>query len=416
MKSIEQHVTDILQMTGRIIDTCGPRPAGSALSQKAAKIIGQALEPFCDQVALEEFKHRPRAFLGHIALIATLFILACIGVLAGPGWVYPAIALLALGHLINIMEFGFYVEFIDFLFKEKTGINVTGTLEPLEEAKQQIVFSAHHDSAYEFTFLDWGPKFYFTLMLVSTTANWVLLAGLAVWAAYRDLVGGLLFPFAWLQWAAAAVIALDIPFFFFLRSRATPGAGDNLVSSCLLIKLAELLKEKKQQGSAPRHTRVLFVSFDAEEAGLRGSRAFARQYKQRLRALPTYNVNLESLFNLKTLEYLVSDINGTVRLSQKLAKSLQEVARSLGYATRLIPMRQGYGATDAAELAKIGVQATTLAALSPDTGSGNSVYHTHNDDVQHLDPKVIQAALEILGAFLMKKEQELAPDSAPEAA
>jgi hypothetical protein len=414
MKSIEQHVTDILQMTGRIIDTCGPRPAGSALSQKAAKIIGQALEPFCDQVALEEFKHRPRAFLGHIALIATLFILACIGVLAGPGWVYPPSPCLRSAPL-NIMEFVFTWSSLIFCSRKKPDQR-HGTLEPLEEAKQQIVFSAHHDSAYEFTFLDWGPKFYFTLMLVSTTANWVLLAGLAVWAAYRDLVGGLLFPFAWLQWAAAAVIALDIPFFFFLRSRATPGAGDNLVSSCLLIKLAELLKEKKQQGSAPRHTRVLFVSFDAEEAGLRGSRAFARQYKQRLRALPTYNVNLESLFNLKTLEYLVSDINGTVRLSQKLAKSLQEVARSLGYATRLIPMRQGYGATDAAELAKIGVQATTLAALSPDTGSGNSVYHTHNDDVQHLDPKVIQAALEILGAFLMKKEQELAPDSAPEAA
>lgn len=409
MKSIEQHVTDILQMTGRIIDDCGPRPAGSALAQKAAKILGQALEPFCDRVALDSFKHRPRAFLGHIALIAALFILACLGVLAGPGWVYPAMALLAIGHLINILEFGFYVEFIDFLFKEKTGINVTGTLEPLGEAKQQVVFSAHHDSAYEFAFLDWGPGFYFALMLVSTTANWLLLAGLAAWGGYRDLAGGTLFPYAWLQWAAVAVIALDVPFFFFLRSRATPGAGDNLVSSCILIKLAELLKEKKALGEAPRNTRVLFVSFDAEEAGLRGSRAFARQYRKQLRALPTYNVNLESLFNLKTLEYLVSDINGTVRLSQKLAKSLQEVARSLGYTTRLMPMRQGYGATDAAELAKIGVQATTLAALSPDIGSGNSVYHTHNDDVQHLDPKVIQAALEILNAFLAKKEAELNP-------
>ncbi|MEW6517664.1 MAG: M28 family peptidase [candidate division FCPU426 bacterium] len=407
MKPIEQHVADILQMTGRIIDTCGPRPAGSALSQKAAKILGQALEPFCDRVVLDNFKHRPRAFLGHIALDAALFILACAGVLAGPGWVYPAMALLALGHLINILEFGFYVEFVDFLFKEKTGINVTGTLEPLGEAKQQIVFSAHHDSAYEFTFLDWGTGFYLAQIILSTTVNWVLLAGLAAWAGYRDLIGGLLFPYAWLQWAAVAVIAMDVPFFFFLRSRATPGAGDNLVSSCLLIKLAELLKEKKDQGLAPRHTRVLFVSFDAEEAGLRGSRAFARQYKRQLREIPTYNVNLESLFDLKKLEYLVSDINGTVRLSQKLAKSLQEVTKSLGYTSRLFPMRHGYGATDAAELAKIGVQATTLAALSPDIGSGNNVYHTHNDDVQHLDPKVIRAALEILNAFLVKKEQEL---------
>jgi aminopeptidase YwaD len=411
MKSIEQHVTDILNMTGRIIDTCGPRPAGSALCQKAAKIIGQALEPFCDQVVLDEFKHRPRAFLGHIAVNAAVFILACLGVLAGPGWVYPVMGLFLLGHLINILEFGFYVEFIDFLFKEKTGVNVTGTLEPLEEAKQQIVFSAHHDSAYEFTFMDWGLTFYLSLIVVSTTANWVMLAGLAAWTGYRDLVGGTLFPYAWLQWTALAVIALDIPFFFFMRSKATPGAGDNLVSSCLLIKLAELLKEKKQQNEAPRYTRVLFVSFDAEEAGLRGSRAFARKYKRQLRALPTYNVNLESLFNLKKLEYLVSDINGTIRLSQKLAKSLQEVARSLGYATRLIPMHHGYGATDAAELAKIGVQATTLAALSPDIGSGNSVYHTHNDDVKHLDPKVIQAALEILNAFLAKKELEVAPDA-----
>lgn len=199
---------------------------------------------------------------------------------------------------------------------------------------------------------------------------------------------------------------------FFLRKEATPGAGDNLVSACILLKMPELIHARKKSEGFPKNTRILLVSFDAEESGLRGSRSFARKYKKDLRRLPTCNINLESLFDVKSLEYLISDINGTVKLSQKLAKTLQKISGKLGYQAKLIPMRQGYGATDAAELAKIGVQATTLAALSADITSGKVVYHTHQDNVEHLDPMVIQAAIEILSAFLKHAEEKFNPSRA----
>ncbi len=405
MKSIEQHVRDVLQMTSTIIDTCGPRPAGSALCKKAAKILQQELSRNCDEVTLDEFKHHPRAFLGHITLNAALSIAGSVLLLLGQA--YLAIAAYILGHLVNVLEFGFYQEFIDFLFKKKSGYNVVGTLEPSGEVKQQVIFSAHHDSAYEFTFLAYTPKLYFFVIIFSTTVNWLIVAALAVWTGYQELAGRPLFAYDLLRYAAVAVILIDIPFFFFLKKEATPGAGDNLVSACILLKMAELLHARRQQEGFPRHTRVIFASFDAEESGLRGSRAFARQYKKKFRNLPTYNINLESLYDLKKLNYLVSDINGTVRLSQKLAKTMQEVAKALGYSSRLVSMRHGYGATDAGELAKIGIQATTLVALNPDFGSGSVVYHTHRDDVAHLDPKMIQAAIEILSAFMVKKEKDM---------
>lgn len=180
MKPIEQHVRDVLKMTGDIIDTCGPRPAGSALCKKASRLLYGILGKYCDDVHIDEFKHQPRAFLGHIMIDAILFIVASI--FAFFGLVYPALALFVIGQLVNILEFGLYREFIDFMFKTKIGHNVIGTIEPSQTARQQILLTAHHDSAYEFRFLADFPRWYFLIMLVSTTSNWIMLATLAAWA------------------------------------------------------------------------------------------------------------------------------------------------------------------------------------------------------------------------------------------
>ena len=60
-----------------------------------------------------------------------------------------------------------------------------------------------------------------------------------------------------------------------------------------------------------------------------------------------------------------------------------------------------------AEYAKIGVEATTLIAMSTNMIRDNLIYHTLEDKVENLDPRTIEAALRIAHRFILNKEGAL---------
>ncbi len=403
MKNINQHVQDIIRLTADIIKRCGPRLAGTPGCGQAARMLGREFKKHCDSVALEEFKLRPKAFLGYLKVNAIIYTLASLALYCG--YVYPAAAGFMVCHLINTLEFHFYREFIDFLFKTKTGYNVIGKIEPRYKVKQQIIISGHHDSVNVFRYLSHAPWFYVFLILSSTLANAAITLGLIIWIGYQEISGAPLFPFAGLRYFSPMIILLNAPFLFFLKSTATPGAGDNLAASCLLNKAAGLFSNQHGEFPKLQHTRLILASFDGEESGLRGSRAFVRKYRGELQRLPTYNLNLESLFEVNQIKYLVRDMNGTVGLSRLLAEECRDLTGNLGYKAGLFSLKYGYGATDAAELAKAGAYATTLLALDADFKKGKVVYHTERDQAENLDPAVIKAALEVTTAFIIQKDR-----------
>jgi hypothetical protein len=73
---------------------------------------------------------------------------------------------------------------------------------------------------------------------------------------------------------------------------------------------------------------------------------------------------------------------------------------------RLIPIPPGAGGTDAAEFAKVGVEATTLIGLPAKIQSERFVYHTLNDTVEHIEPAAVEATLKIALDYILKKEQD----------
>jgi hypothetical protein len=66
-------------------------------------------------------------------------------------------------------------------------------------------------------------------------------------------------------------LRLALPFWHFLSDTGTPGAGDNLISSVMAVQLAAFYGKQK-----PKHTMLMFMSYDVEELGLKGLRAFCR--------------------------------------------------------------------------------------------------------------------------------------------
>jgi hypothetical protein len=63
------------------------------------------------------------------------------------------------------------------------------------------------------------------------------------------------------------------------------------------------------------------------------------------------------------------------------------------------------GGTDAAELAKLGVEATTLLAMPWGNSSRAAVYHTPNDTIDHVEKDVVQAGLGIFFDVITNKDK-----------
>ncbi len=61
---------------------------------------------------------------------------------------------------------------------------------------------------------------------------------------------------------------------FFASNKRTSGAGNNFIASTMALEIGRYYSQ-----NTLKHTRIIIASFDAEEEGLRGSRAFAKKYK-----------------------------------------------------------------------------------------------------------------------------------------
>jgi len=174
----------------------------------------------------------------------------------------------------------------------------------------------------------------------------------------------------------------------------------------MLVELARRLADPARPGkSSLNQTRITFVSFDAEEPGLRGSRAYLKQRQDQLQSMPTFMLNIDSIYNDKHLQFLVSDLNGSIQLSNDLAEQYQGLAASAGISSKLTRMVFGGGATDAAELTRAGVQATTMLAMSTALVRVGLVYHIAKDTVDAIAPEAVRACLEVACRLVEKLDQ-----------
>jgi hypothetical protein len=391
-------VTEIFSFTQKVIDACGPRLAGDPSTRKAAEMIRDEFATHCDSVALESFEVHPNAFLGQLRLLAVIYPLVVICL-----WFqWPLVAALGLsfGFLALVSEAILYREYLDRFWKKKQGTNVIGIIEPTAEVKQQVIVSAHHDSAYIFNFLSYKPILYPILSFGALSSIiYVLFMGwLWVFLGVNASSGFQLF----LQISATLITPLVVVLWFFRASTGTPGAGDNMVSVAIANQLGKKFAKEKLL-----HTRLILASFDAEEAGLRGARAYCKKHKADLLAIPTFNFNMDSPYALKNLSFLTTDVNGTVRLSEEMASECVVIAQSLGYDAKAFPIPFLIGGTDAGEFGRIGVTATNLSAMSIETIIHVGTYHTPNDTIDAIEPAAVEAAFQIATMFVQQKDQQI---------
>lgn len=398
-----RHARESLGLTGRIIDAYGPRLAGTEACRRSAGALETEMARHCDRAGIEEFDVHPGAFLGFIKAATLAFMVSTLFLFFG--YTLPAALGYTFAIVITLTQFIFYLRVFDPFYPKRKGYNVYGVIEPRGEVRRQVLISGHHDSAQVFNFFTSFPRLYririilgFLPLVASFILAWVWLA--------MEYAAGAPPSFAdAFRYGALASFVFVIPMYFFAASRGTPGAGDNLIASAMAVKIAELFGRKGKKGTpALEHTRLVLLSFDAEEAGLRGARAYVKKHRGELRAVPTYNLNIDSIYDVNKIKFVITDINGFLGLSRAMAEECRGLARRLGYRAKLLRFPFGAGGTDAAEFARAGIEATTLIAMPVSVERDVIAYHTEGDTVESIQPEAVEAVLKIARAYILEKD------------
>lgn len=353
----------------------GPGLPGSSQERERSFIIKNELESHlgAGNVVVEEFTVAPGAFLGSLPIsgLFTLFAvllnisMGCFPVISSWVTVIVALAFSIISVLTFIFEYILYTEFIDQFFRKKQSVNVVGTLRKpgTQNVKRLLILSGHHDSALENTWIRFlGYGFYITIptvfigIIAMLAKSIIQLTGMITANADIVRIGTL----GWVM-LVYPIVPCVIFAMFFTRGRknggTVPGAADNLSASALSVAMCRFLV--KNPSYIPADTEIRFVSFGSEEAGLRGSRRYVERHLDELKRLDARMLNFETVTHPE-IAILTTEVNGTVKNSLEMVKSLAAAAECAGVPYKVKTLPIGAGASDAGSFSQVGLKAATL--------------------------------------------------------
>jgi aminopeptidase YwaD len=394
-----------LATTKGILERHRYRAAGTPECRQAAHRITEALQKSCDSSQEETFTLRPKAlwYLGRA--IAVIYLTSTVSIMLGGSFVYVGCILCLIGFIYGLSQYVFYGRLFDPIFKSAEGCNVVGALEPTAAVERQVVLVGHHDSPYIFNFLERFQAIAFIRFLLGIV-SFIWLSIYSVLLSIQQLAfkrpqsaqGAAL-------WITVAGMMFTLQLFFMISRHPSPGAGDNLNATSMNAEVARYFRDERKKESPLRHTRLIILSTDGEEIGQRGAIEYVRRHFSELRAIPTYALNIDSVYYYKDLAVLSRDRNCTCKLSQTMVSALREVATENNLRVKTIPIPFGGGGTDAAAFAVAGIEATSLIAQPTGLVSREHLYHTSKDVVEGIDIEVVKAVLEITIGFVRKVDR-----------
>ena len=391
-----------------IVDICneiGPRESGTEQEILAGNRVESELKKFCDETHQEPYTSSPHAFLGGIRYGALMVFIAgvffwlsllidlniiSLNPIFNVLFLILAIVLIVVTISYFILEVMKYHEIFDFLFPKRESKNIIGTIHPKNEVKNTVIFSAHHDSAFEFNTFYYLKRFgqiiinigYLgvAIMFVAILLKLIFFL-LSIEQPLLFMVFGIIFIF---------FIPIILVYLFFHSYKPVLGAFDNLSGVSVLLGVAKFLSENKNNNEIfPKHTRVHLISFAGEEAGLRGAKRYVKAHYNELVSNQTTVVNMDSIAKKEFIVIHNKESGIGAKHDPIVFEPLLDIAENLNLNAKLLPLP--FGATDGAVFSKNNIPAASIGGLNLKEELA-PYYHTRNDT-----PAVIEK--EALGQF-----------------
>jgi hypothetical protein len=376
----------------RIIDRCGSRLPGSEEEKRAAGLIADEFMSVTGNVMVEEFTYAAKACIGAIPVFGAGLMIAGLFFF----WL-PLVTLIMTAALLlfAIPQIILYREWFDVFFPKSTSRNVYSIIDPPGGARYvraTLVFSAHLDSSWH------CPPFAEKNVLARYKLNYGALSSfmLLLLSIARYLGTDFLGVVPWSMWWTMAAVPLLYPGFFFLfryllydKEAASPGAMDDLSGIATLLGIARIYRAQRKK--RPRNIRIIMAAFGAEEAGLRGSRAFVRRHRDDLLAGDVWVLNVDGVADRNDFLCMEGEAWQMVRYDREYVDMVEGVMKEMGLGYHRWTMDAG--GTDAAEFAKAGIaRAITVSAQDRTPGSN---YHTRYDTLDRMDPEAMKLMNEL---------------------
>lgn len=389
-RQVEYAVKGITKVCRRI----GPRKPGSPEEYRAQQWFQKDMKNYCEETRIEEFTLHRQGFMGFIP-----FTVACGIASVFVNWFASPIAALILcicAFVPLFFEFLMYKEFDDFLFPKQTSHNMIAVRKPKGEVKQRIVMVGHSDSQFEWTlnYLIGGLQ---AKLFVEIPA----VVGLIVQTVFALVCiiagkGGAAVNIQSARWffilffvISCVFIPFEFAFLFFQSwTKSVPGASDNLSGCYVGMAVVKAIDEAKVRFE---NTEVVVICSGSEEAGLRGSKAYAKAHEKELKEIPTCVVALDTFRDLETMAVYHRDLSGTLQHHDGTKVLVHDACANCGFDVKYESIY--IGGSDAASFTQRGIPATGFAAMDP---APPRYYHTRLDTPENLRPEAIKAGIEIM--------------------
>ena len=370
-----------------ICEKIGPRESGSEAERKAQEYWANEMKKYADKVEMEDFDVHPHAFMSWVVIDAVLILIGLVFYFLK----LPVITLIAtiICFVLLVAEFLFYRPFLDPLFKKKTSCNVIGRRAPTGEVKQRIIFSGHTDSSWEWHFTYLGTHIFLKLMLIPAVVGLFVVTAASLAAVIT--AGPTALPTEGFAKVLGYVQLAFLPFFlglfgFVKWDEIVPGANDNLTGCASSVAILKYLEENDIRFE---NTEVIAMTSGCEEAGLRGSTAYARRHKKELLEIPSVFYGLETFKDYDDFAIYKRDMTFMVKNDERVCALMKAGAKKAGRDLKYEAIF--LGASDAAAVSREGIPAATLAGMNPNPPR---YYHTRLDNPDALVPKSIRFGID----------------------
>lgn len=381
-KASAQYMIDEIS---HICTTMPKRAPGSEGEKIACEYMAEVLKTDCgcDKSQVEPFKLQPNSFYGWIYFTVTL---ALINI--GLYFFIPAIgvALMVFGLIIMVIQFGLYKKAIDFLFPQKTGHNVTAIKSCSDTVKARIFFNGHPDAAWNWPVSEkLGGIVYELHILISLIGTLFCLTISIIATVKIGFTATIITPQSnpvlfYLGIASLAFVPFLVGMYFLWDEKTTvDGANDNL-SGCYMG--IAILKALKDANIDLQHTEVGVILSGAEEAGLRGAKAWTKKYKDKFNDVPTWIISFDTIRESQFLMVNYRDMHALVKSDKEVGDLFYQSAVELGIKCNKGMVPPFGGSTDAAAFAQGGFKSVGITALNHVL---QDYYHTPKDTPDNMD-------------------------------
>lgn len=359
----------------------GPRASGSENEIKAQEYTAEKLRSFSDTVETQEFFVSPKAFMSWVVIDGVLLLIGSALSFLG----MYAVSLICIFTALFLLagEFVMYKKVLDPFFKKSASCNVIARRAPKGEIKRRVIISGHMDSSFEWTYTRLGGAGLLKGVMLYAVIGMIYLIIL-------NILGLIFKDENWINimvYVIAAFVPAFVAILFFTNfKRAVEGANDNLTGAYTAVACIKFLSDNNIRFE---NTEVIALSTGAEEAGLRGAKAFFEKHLDECKAVQTVFFAFDTIRDYEHMAIYSRDLSGTVKHNENACGILKRAAEQAQLPD--VPYSSvSLGATDAAAATQAGIPAASFAAMDP---SPARYYHTRDDTVQLLEPKTIEKGI-----------------------